>query len=91
MDAAPVLKRKGAEEAAPWVDVDGLPATKIRRLVRDSIPLALSPFSHSSGVDVVADACDCAWGCSRRTRRCRLWGPPRVCRRSRVSGWRMRA
>jgi hypothetical protein len=40
MDAAPVLKRKGAEEAAPepWVHV---PATKIRRLVR-TFPLPRS-------------------------------------------------
>ncbi|KAF8694885.1 hypothetical protein HU200_037985 [Digitaria exilis] len=43
MDAAPVLKRKGAEAAAetPWVDVDGLPipAAKIRRLDADVPPV----------------------------------------------------
>nr|CAB3457456.1 unnamed protein product [Digitaria exilis] len=43
MDAAPVLKRKGAEAAAetPWVDVDGIPipATKIRRLDAEVPPV----------------------------------------------------
>lgn len=38
MYAAPLLKRKGEEAPQPWFDVDGvpIPATKIRRLVRNS-------------------------------------------------------
>jgi hypothetical protein len=51
MDAAAVLKRKGAEAPEPWVPV---PATKIRRLVRACIPLSLYlSFVVASG----------GWGC----------------------------
>ncbi|GJN33578.1 hypothetical protein PR202_gb22197 [Eleusine coracana subsp. coracana] len=41
MDAAPMLKRKGAEAPEPWVDGVPVPATKIRRL--DAVVPSVEP------------------------------------------------
>ena len=46
MATAEVLNWKGVEVLEPWVTVDGvpIPATKIRRLVLTSSPIAVSSF-----------------------------------------------
>ncbi|CAL5087579.1 unnamed protein product [Urochloa decumbens] len=51
VDAAPMLKRKGAEAPQPWLDVDGVPvpATKIRRLDAEVPP----PVEHAVGVPLL--------------------------------------
>ncbi|KAK3130436.1 hypothetical protein QOZ80_6BG0493400 [Eleusine coracana subsp. coracana] len=43
MDAAPMLKRKGADAPEPWVDGVPVPATKIRRL--DAVVPSVEPAS----------------------------------------------
>jgi hypothetical protein len=48
MDAAPMLKRKGAEAPEPWLDGVPVPATKIRRLVRAHLAIALPCLSLCS-------------------------------------------